>query len=70
MKTWNWLIDYTIQRADGSYREKETTVVASTLLSAYTTACRQIVEEHPGILRYKIWDVGIIAETDDPEEVF
>ena len=70
MKTWNWLIDYTIQRADGSYREKETTVVASTLPAAYTTACNLIVEKHPDILRYKIWDGGIIAETDDPKEVF
>ena len=70
MKTWNWLIDYTIQRADGSYREKETTVVASTLPAAYTTACNLIVEEHPDILRYKIWNVGIIVDSSDPEEVF
>ena len=44
--------------------------MASTLPAAYTTACNLIVEENPDILRYKIWDVGIIAETDDPEEVF
>ena len=70
MKTWNWRIDYTIQLPSGEYREEDITVTASTLLAAFTRAGEQIAAENPGIIRYKIWNVGIIVDSSDPEEVF
>lgn len=70
MKTWQWRIDYTIQLPSGEYREEDITVTASTLLAAFTRAGQQIAAGNPGIIRYKIWNVGIVTETDAPEEVF
>ncbi len=70
LRTWQWRIDYTIQLPSGEYREEDITVTASTLLAAFTRAGQQIAAENPGIIQYKIWNVGIIVDSSDPEEVF
>lgn len=69
-----WKVEYSIKHKDGEISEHTAMVEAGNITAAVGTALLNIREP---LMKHKtvfedvvIWDVGIITETDDPEEVF
>ena len=72
LKTWN--IDYSIKRKNGEITEEIATVEAASIAEALTLAQKNIVDMWPNINpeveKAVIWNVGIVADPDDKENVF
>ena len=67
-----WLVDYSIRTLEGEVQECSMTVEAASIEEALAKADTRMVElTKAGIaLDAVVWDIGIIADSDDLEAVF
>lgn len=68
-----WVVDYSIKKTGGEIVEEAATLEAENITVALGKAIANILEPLKKIDRVEdvaIWNIGIIAELDEPEAVF
>lgn len=74
MKMKQWLIDYSVRHIDGRIEERQDPIVEKNIHQALAAAQRDIIDplktSDPEVSDAVIWDVGIVAELEDPAAVF
>lgn len=68
-----WRVDFSIRYADGTIKEHDEVMLGETIGDVVNTANEKIkipMEQMNEIDDVVIWGIGILTDTDDPEEVF
>ena len=68
-----WVVDYSIKKTGGEIVEEAATLEAENITVALGKAIANIQEPMnliSGVEDVAIWNIGIIAELDEPEAVF
>ena len=68
-----WRVDFSIRYADGTIKEHDEFMLGETIGDVVNAANEKIkipMERMNEIDDVVIWGIGILTDTDDPEEVF
>lgn len=68
-----WVVDYSIKKTGGEIVEEAATLEAENIVIAFAKAFNNIeypIRRDPDVEAVAIWNIGIIAEPDEPEAVF